>query len=62
MVKDGPNKGRPFYGCPKPRDSSCGFFVWGDVASEGTSSASSTGQDGLRKNDTSNRVSSQSTG
>lgn len=28
--KEGPNKGRPFYSCPKPMDQSCGFFQWGD--------------------------------
>ena len=28
--KEGPNKGRPFFGCSKPREQSCGFFQWGD--------------------------------
>lgn len=28
--KDGPNHGRPFYGCAKPRDAQCGFFQWAD--------------------------------
>lgn len=32
VSKDGPNKGRPFYGCMKPREESCGFFQWGDQA------------------------------
>lgn len=27
--KDGPNQGRPFFGCPT-RESSCGFFKWDD--------------------------------
>ncbi|KAJ1797544.1 DNA topoisomerase 3-alpha, partial [Coemansia sp. RSA 2399] len=27
---DGPNRGRPFYVCPKPRESQCGFFEWAD--------------------------------
>ena len=62
VVKDGPNKGRPFYGCSKPRDSSCGFFMWADNASEGTSSVFSRGHDGPRKTNTFDRVSSQNTG
>ncbi|KAH0541196.1 hypothetical protein KQX54_021251 [Cotesia glomerata] len=28
VKKDGPNKGRQFYKCAKPQDSSCGFFLW----------------------------------
>ncbi|XP_013416438.1 DNA topoisomerase 3-alpha-like [Lingula anatina] len=28
--KEGPNKGRPFYACPKPRGEGCGFFQWAD--------------------------------
>ncbi|KDN47556.1 prokaryotic type I DNA topoisomerase [Tilletiaria anomala UBC 951] len=31
VAKDGPNQGRRFYGCAKPRDAgSCGFFEWAD--------------------------------
>ncbi|PLW57729.1 hypothetical protein PCANC_01400 [Puccinia coronata f. sp. avenae] len=31
VVKDGPNKGRPFYACPKPQsEGSCGFQGWAD--------------------------------
>lgn len=30
VVKDGPNKGRPFFACAT-RDSGCGFFQWGDT-------------------------------
>ncbi|KAL5473608.1 hypothetical protein EMCRGX_G028112 [Ephydatia muelleri] len=30
VQKDGPNKGRTFYTCPKPRDDQCGFFEWAD--------------------------------
>jgi DNA topoisomerase-3 len=30
VAKEGPNKGRPFYGCSKPRGESCKFFQWGD--------------------------------
>ncbi|KAL9705942.1 hypothetical protein quinque_009460 [Culex quinquefasciatus] len=28
--KDGPNQGRPFYACPKPKDEQCQFFQWAD--------------------------------
>lgn len=28
--KDGPNKGRQFYGCPKGMNSTCKFFKWAD--------------------------------
>ncbi len=28
--KDGPNKGRAFYTCPKPREEQCGYFEWSD--------------------------------
>lgn len=28
--KDGPNKGRQFYGCPKGMNSTCHFFKWAD--------------------------------
>ncbi|XP_012057921.1 PREDICTED: DNA topoisomerase 3-alpha-like [Atta cephalotes] len=28
--KDGPNKGRQFYGCPKGVNSTCNFFKWTD--------------------------------
>uniref|UniRef100_A0AAY4BQY9 DNA topoisomerase n=1 Tax=Denticeps clupeoides TaxID=299321 RepID=A0AAY4BQY9_9TELE len=28
--KDGPNKGRMFYTCGKPREQQCGFFQWVD--------------------------------
>ena len=30
VQKDGPNKGRQFYGCPKPRGEGCNFFQWAD--------------------------------
>ena len=30
VQKDGPNKGRLFYCCSKPRDQQCGFFQWAD--------------------------------
>ena len=31
-MKDGPNKGRRFFGCAKPRQESCNFFQWADSA------------------------------
>lgn len=30
VMKDGPNKGRMFHTCGKPRDQQCGFFQWAD--------------------------------
>ena len=30
VQKEGPNKGRQFYGCPKPRGEGCNFFQWAD--------------------------------
>lgn len=30
VQKDGPNKGRQFHTCAKPRDQQCGFFQWID--------------------------------
>lgn len=30
VQKDGPNKGRMFHTCGKPRDQQCGFFQWTD--------------------------------
>ncbi|ESO84773.1 hypothetical protein LOTGIDRAFT_168441, partial [Lottia gigantea] len=30
VQKEGPNKGKSFYGCPKPRNEGCGFFQWAD--------------------------------
>ena len=31
VSKEGPNKGRPFYCCSKPRGQGCDFFEWGDT-------------------------------
>ena len=31
VSKEGPNKGRPFYCCAKPRGQGCDFFEWGDT-------------------------------
>ena len=30
VQKDGPNKGRQFHTCAKPREQQCGFFQWVD--------------------------------
>ncbi|XP_067859786.1 DNA topoisomerase 3-alpha [Heptranchias perlo] len=30
VQKDGPNKGRAFHTCSKPREQQCGFFQWAD--------------------------------
>ncbi|KAJ7305990.1 hypothetical protein JRQ81_010356 [Phrynocephalus forsythii] len=30
VQKEGPNKGRPFHTCSKPREQQCGFFQWAD--------------------------------
>ncbi len=30
VQKEGPNKGKEFYTCSKPRDEQCRFFEWGD--------------------------------
>ncbi|XP_061415738.1 DNA topoisomerase 3-alpha isoform X2 [Lethenteron reissneri] len=46
IVKDGPNKGRQFYTCSKPRDEQCGFFLW--MADEPSNSAHSVARPPLR--------------
>ncbi|XP_062607419.1 DNA topoisomerase 3-alpha-like, partial [Saccostrea cucullata] len=38
--KEGPNKGRTFYACAKPREQSCKFFQWGDENPEGGNTGS----------------------
>ncbi|BFZ03791.1 hypothetical protein BsWGS_06828 [Bradybaena similaris] len=35
VQKQGPNNGRQFYGCSKPREQSCQFFQWADATSGG---------------------------
>ncbi|XP_011878275.1 PREDICTED: DNA topoisomerase 3 isoform X2 [Vollenhovia emeryi] len=44
--KDGPNKGRQFYGCPKGMNSTCNFFKWAededDVGGQNTDWGNST--------------------
>ncbi|XP_066221103.1 DNA topoisomerase 3-alpha [Saccopteryx leptura] len=40
VQKDGPNKGRQFHTCAKPREQQCGFFQWVDEnVAPGTSGA-----------------------
>ena len=48
VQKDGPNKGKLFYTCSKPREEQCGFFEWAtDVpASHIHSSSSRRGRGG----------------
>ena len=41
-VKDGPNKGRPFYVCSKIRNEQCRFFKWADETDEQPDSFSSS--------------------
>lgn len=36
VKKDGPNKGRSFYTCPKNINESCKFFQWADENVEAT--------------------------
>ncbi|KAK6171091.1 hypothetical protein SNE40_019350 [Patella caerulea] len=52
VQKDGPNKGRPFYGCSKPRVESCGFFQWGDQPSDGGGGMGRGNGGGARNNQT----------
>ncbi|XP_061196153.1 DNA topoisomerase 3-alpha-like [Saccostrea echinata] len=47
--KDGPNKGRTFYACAKPRDQSCKFFQWGDENPEGINTGSYVGSGGKKR-------------
>ncbi|KAL5017788.1 hypothetical protein ScPMuIL_003510 [Solemya velum] len=42
VQKEGPNKGREFFGCPKPRGEGCGFFQWADEDGSGQTSPSRT--------------------
>ncbi|XP_072531015.1 DNA topoisomerase 3-alpha [Salminus brasiliensis] len=43
VMKDGPNKGRTFHTCCKPRDQQCGFFQWADENVPPVAVGSSTG-------------------
>ncbi|XP_038274936.1 DNA topoisomerase 3-alpha isoform X1 [Dermochelys coriacea] len=45
VQKEGPNKGRQFHTCPKPREQQCGFFQWVDEnVAPGTARAFSSNQ------------------
>ncbi|CAM4518993.1 DNA topoisomerase 3-alpha isoform X1 [Lepidochelys kempii] len=45
VQKEGPNKGRQFHTCPKPREQQCGFFQWVDEnVAPGTAGAFSSNQ------------------
>ncbi|CAE7774621.1 NEIL3 [Symbiodinium sp. CCMP2592] len=33
--KEGPNKGRHFFACPRPREQQCDFFAWADAGPAG---------------------------
>lgn len=46
--KEGPNKGRPFYVCPKDPQCPGNFFKWGDEASNNNSFAGPSGNSGTR--------------
>ncbi|GFR86227.1 DNA topoisomerase [Elysia marginata] len=39
VQKQGPNTGRPFYACNKPREQSCNFFQWADQMDQADHSA-----------------------
>ncbi|XP_077967820.1 DNA topoisomerase 3-alpha-like isoform X2 [Styela clava] len=52
VLKDGPNKGRQFYTCEKPRDQQCGFFEWSDAVSRQSSSGGSRGLYNISNNNT----------
>lgn len=34
--KEGPNKGRPFYVCPKPKGQGCDYFSWAGENNDGS--------------------------
>lgn len=39
VQKEGPNTGRQFYTCPKPRGQGCNFFQWADEPGGATGGA-----------------------
>ncbi|KAI4501555.1 hypothetical protein M0802_003432, partial [Mischocyttarus mexicanus] len=56
VQKEGPNKGRLFYNCPKGRDSTCRFFKWADVdESVNTNERTNWGNYGNFNNNTTHR-------
>lgn len=42
VQKEGANKGRVFFSCPRPRDAACNFFEWADVPAPAPASAAGT--------------------
>lgn len=54
VVKDGPNKGRQFYTCEKPRGEQCGFFEWSDSIPQ--SQGPSRGSGGMHNNNNNPRA------
>ncbi|XP_067928784.1 DNA topoisomerase 3-alpha-like [Watersipora subatra] len=46
--KEGPNTGREFYSCSKPREESCKFFQWADEGSSNISGNAGTSAPGTR--------------
>ncbi|KAK2586300.1 hypothetical protein KPH14_001550 [Odynerus spinipes] len=57
VQKEGPNKGRPFYSCPKGRESTCKFFKWADEdqSSNVNNERRDWGNFGKRNNNTTHR-------
>lgn len=55
VQKAGPNQGRQFYGCSKPRESSCNFFKWADDEATSGGSEESNRFAGSFNNNTSGR-------
>ncbi|CAK1547296.1 unnamed protein product [Leptosia nina] len=47
--KEGPNKGRPFYGCPKEFNKRCNFFQWADGGSSTTTDWGSSSSSNSRR-------------
>ncbi|XP_030646362.1 DNA topoisomerase 3-alpha [Chanos chanos] len=48
VMKDGPNKGRMFHTCGKPREQQCGFFQWTDENIPPAPGGSGGGEGGKR--------------
>ncbi|XP_004713017.1 DNA topoisomerase 3-alpha isoform X1 [Echinops telfairi] len=49
VQKDGPNKGRLFHTCSKPREQQCGFFQWADENSDPGTTGATAWQGGRGK-------------
>ncbi|XP_077591384.1 DNA topoisomerase 3-alpha [Stigmatopora nigra] len=59
VQKDGPNKGRIFHTCGKPRDQQCNFFQWGD---ENVSPPGGFGNGGFNNNEDGGKRGRKTTG